>query len=105
MTFRNPLDMPVEFTLAAVLGHDMPGQPMAHAAGGEGWSGIRIHDDEIAPDDPDHAGADRDDAAETSRQTCHYRGLWYDALEVYWKNSLARPPAGPVSKRATIAAA
>ncbi len=90
-TFRNPLDVPVEFTLAGVLGHEMPGQPMARPVRGKGWTGIRLFDDEVDEEEPDRAELlIATDAADSSRQTYFYRGLWYDALEVYW-NDFTRP--------------
>ena len=87
ITFRNPLNVPVDYTLAGVLGHEMPGHPMARRIKGKGWAGIRLVDDDIAADDPDRAELlIATDAEETSHQTYFYRGLWYDALEVYWND-------------------
>jgi len=87
VTFRNPLDIAVDYTLAGVLGHETPGHPMAKGVKGKGWSGIRLVDAEIPTDDPDRAELIiATDADETSRQTYFYRGLWYDALEVYWND-------------------
>src|SRR5690606_19496004 len=55
ITFHNPLDVPVDYTLAGILGHEMPAHPMARRIEGKGWSGIRLVDDDIAADDPDRA--------------------------------------------------
>jgi uncharacterized protein (DUF608 family) len=97
VSFTNPTDAPVTYTLAAVLSHGVPGHPMAHAVSSDSWQGIRIADDDLSHDEPDYAELlVATDAAETSRQTYFYRGLWYDALEVYW-NDMARP--GPFTDR------
>jgi non-lysosomal glucosylceramidase len=91
VTFTNPLSMPVDYTLAGILGHEMPAHPMAKKVKGKGWSGLRILDSEVPADDPDCAELlIATDAADTSHQTYFYRGLWYDALEVYW-NDITRP--------------
>ncbi|RUT32586.1 hypothetical protein EMQ25_05375 [Arsenicitalea aurantiaca] len=95
--FTNPLHMPVTYSLVAVLGHDMPGQPMAQLVEAPGFRGIMVHDGDTPGDDPEFAQLlVATDADQTSRQSYLYRGLWYDALEVYW-NDLNRP--GPFSER------
>ena len=70
------------------------GRPAVAPTGGPG---SRIVTDEETPDAPDYAELVlATDAADTSRQTHLYRGHWFDALEVYWKD-LSAP--GPFAER------
>ena len=84
-TIRNTSDKSIDYTIAGVLGHG-PIQPTEAAAlDTDGISGIGITTNKEAKDSPRFAQlALATNAAVTSRQTYLYRGLWFDALQVYW---------------------
>ena len=92
ITFTNPTDSEITYTAVGVVGHGLrpptkatPGQPQGCTGHQDrdrraGSSGRRDYAEVVlATDSP-----------VTSRQTHLYRGHWFDALEVYWKD-LNRP--------------
>jgi uncharacterized protein (DUF608 family) len=93
ITFANPTDAPLDYTAVGVVGHGLRAPTRASSGRTDGRTWVRIVTDEEAPDAPDYAELIlATDAQETSRQTHLYRGHWFDALEVYWKD-LAKPGA------------
>jgi non-lysosomal glucosylceramidase len=97
ITFANPTDAPIDYTAVGVIGHGIRAPTRAVSGRTDGHTWVRIATDEEAPDAPEYAELIlATDAVETSRQTHLYRGHWFDALEVYWKD-LATP--GPFAER------
>lgn len=97
LTFHNPSPDPIDYTAVGVLGHGLRPPTRATSArdGGRTWA--RIVSDDEGPGAADYAELIlATDAAETSRQTHLYRGHWFDALEVYWKDLGA---GGPFAQR------
>ena len=99
-TFRNTTDAPIDYSVVGVLGHGLEQPTAAQPLAGEA-SGVAIVTEDRDRDTPDYAELVlATDAPVTSRQTYLYRGLWFDALEVYWRD-LQRP--GPMRERSYAA--
>ena len=97
---RNTSDAPIDYTLAGVLGHGATQPTAATPFTESGVSGVAIATAGRREDDPRHAQLVlATDAAETSRQTYLFRGLWFDALQVYW-NDFTKP--GRFKERASV---
>ena len=80
-----------------VLGHGLHPPTKSGRIDRPGMSGVRIVTDEPDLRSPDYAELVlATDSPITSRQVHLYRGHWFDALEVYWKD-LQR--SGPFAKR------
>ena len=96
ITFANPTDAPIDYTAVGVVGHGLRPPTRATSGRTDGRTWVRIATDEETPDAPDYAELIlATDAQDTSRQTHLYRGHWFDALEVYWKDLReARPVHG-----------
>lgn len=76
----NPTQYPIDYSIVGVLGHGVLGRTMAARSD----SAVRIAS-LAADDDPGYAElVIATDAPDNSAQTQLYRGLWFDALEVYW---------------------
>jgi len=97
ITFTNPTDAPIDYTAVGVVGHGLQPPTKSNRVNRKGFSGVKI-----ATDEPDQGAAHyaeivlATDHPATSRQTHLFRGHWFDALEVYWKD-LAKP--GPFTDR------
>ena len=99
-TINNSSDAPIDYTIAGVLGHGATQPTTAKPFNTDGTSGVAIVTSRQSEDKPQHAQlVIATDAAETSRQTYLFRGLWFDALQVYW-NDLTRP--GRLAERASV---
>jgi non-lysosomal glucosylceramidase len=84
----NPTDAPVTYSVVGVLGHGVLRDRSRTARDG---GLVRIATANADMDDPAYAElVIATDAKDCSAQTHLYRGLWFDALEVYWKD-LHRP--------------
>jgi uncharacterized protein (DUF608 family) len=93
-TIVNPTPAPITYSIIGVLGHGL----LAEQTAAERRDGaVRIVTASVDADQPTYAElAMATDAAECSGQTHLYRGLWFDALEVYW-HDLHQP--GPFRER------
>jgi uncharacterized protein (DUF608 family) len=95
--FTNPTDAPIDYTAVGVVGHGLQPPTQAARVNRKGVTGIKVTTDE-----PDRGAAHyaelvlATDHPATSRQTHLFRGHWFDALEVYWKD-LQQP--GPFIER------
>ena len=99
-TIRNTSDAPIDYTIAGVLGHGAVQPTAATPFGESGVKGIAITTPQRETNDPQHTQlVIATDAAETSRQTYLFRGLWFDALQVYW-NDFTKP--GRFAERASV---
>jgi non-lysosomal glucosylceramidase len=86
-TLANTTDEPIDYTIAGVLGHGPFRPTEAGPLDERGVAGIRIVGNAAEKNAEDHAElALATDAAETSRQSYLYHGLWFDSLQVYWKD-------------------
>ncbi len=97
---RNTSAKSIDYTIAGVLGHG-PTQPtQAAALDRDGVSGVGITTHKEGAESPRFSQLVlATDAAETSRQTYLYRGLWFDALQVYW-DEFGKP--GRFADRASV---
>jgi uncharacterized protein (DUF608 family) len=87
ITFFNPTDAAIDYTAVGVLGHGLHPPTKAARVDAGAMSGLRVFTDEPDLDAPDYAEMVlATDATEVSRQAHLYRGHWFDALEVYWKD-------------------
>jgi uncharacterized protein (DUF608 family) len=99
---HNVTDAPIDYTVVGVLGHGPTQHALATPLKKGGPAGIQITTDEHETDAPEYAQLVlATDAKDASRQTYLYRGMWFDALEVYWKD-LNQP--GPFKDRTYPAA-
>lgn len=97
VTFTNPTERPIDYTAVGVLGHGLHPPTRSGLVDRPGMAGVRIVTDEPDLASPDYAELVlATDSPVTSRQVHLYRGHWFDALEVYWKD-LQKP--GPFAKR------
>jgi uncharacterized protein (DUF608 family) len=97
ISFTNPTDEDIDYTAVGVVGHGLHPPTKANRVDRSGMVGVRVVTDEPDLTSPDYAELVlATDAQRTSRQTHLYRGHWFDALEVYWKD-LNRP--GPFAER------
>lgn len=97
ITFANPTDAAIDYTAVGVVGHGLRPPTRATSGRTDGQTWARIATDEEASDAPDYAELIlATDAVETSRQTHLYRGHWFDALEVFWKD---HNTPGPFAER------
>ena len=88
--FTNPTDAPITYTAVGVIAHPDAGKTGVQPVRGKGWQGLLVETSDAAPNDPQYAQLMiATNAGRTSRQVHLHRGLWYDALGVYWRD-LAR---------------
>ncbi len=94
--FTNPTDAEITYSAVGVVGHGLHPPTKAGRVNRKGVAGVKVSTDEPDTSSPDYAEITlATDSPVTSRQTHLYRGHWFDALEVYWKD-LHRP--GPVRR-------
>ena len=97
ISFTNPTDAEIDYTAVGVVGHGLHPPTKANRVDRPGVSGVKVMTDEPDLASPDYAELVlATDGTRTSRQTHLYRGHWFDALEVYWKD-MQRP--GPFAER------
>ncbi|MEP7240534.1 MAG: GH116 family glycosyl hydrolase, partial [Devosia sp.] len=97
IAFTNPTDAPITYSAVGVVGHGLHPPTKARRVNRKGTTGVKVMTDEPDTSSPDYAEIVlATDSADTSRQVHLYRGHWFDALEVYWKD-LNRP--GPFAPR------
>lgn len=97
ITFTNPTDAPITYTAVGVVGHGLQPPTKATRVNRKGVTGVKVITDEPDGGAPHYAEIVlATDSPATSRQTHLYRGHWFDALEVYWKE-LNQP--GPFADR------
>ena len=97
ISFTNPGPDALDYTAVGVLGHGLRPPTSAGLVTGDGITGVRILTDEADPDSADRAELMlATDLPVTSHQVHLYRGHWFDALEVYWKD-ICQP--GPFQAR------
>lgn len=95
--FTNPTTKEITYTASGIVGHGLHPPTRAAKVSRKGLSGVKVWTDEWEKDAPEYAELVlATDARSTSRQTHLYRGHWFDALEVYWKD-LQKP--GPFDDR------
>ena len=96
--FTNPTDAPITYTAVGVVGHGLHPPTKASRVKRKGATGVKVDDRRAryrrARTMP--RSCLRPTVPSISRQTHLYRGHWFDALEVYWKD-LHRP--GPFTDR------
>ncbi len=97
ITFANPTESAIDYTAVGVIGHGLrpPTSATSGITEGRTWTRIVTDDEEVGSADYAELIL-ATDATTTSRQTHLYRGHWFDALEVYWKD-LSVP--GPFAQR------
>ena len=97
IAFTNPTDAPITYTAVGVVGHGLQPPTKAARVNRRGVTGVKVLTDEPDTGAPHYAEIVlATDSPVTSRQTHLYRGHWFDALEVYWKE-LNQP--GPFADR------
>jgi uncharacterized protein (DUF608 family) len=97
IAFANPTSETIDYTAVGVVGHGLRPPTMAGWIDRDGMTGVKVMTDEPDTGAPDYAELVlATDAPVASRQTHLYRGHWFDALEVYWKD-LHQP--GPFADR------
>jgi non-lysosomal glucosylceramidase len=95
--FTNSTDAEITYSAVGVVGHGLHPPTKAGRVNRKGAVGVKVSTDEPDTTSPDYAEITlATDSPVTSRQTHLYRGHWFDALEVYWKD-LHRP--GPFTER------
>ena len=93
IAFTNPTDAEITYSAVGVVGHGLHPPTKAGRVNRNGATGVKVSTDEPDTSSPDYAEIVlATDSPATSRQTHLYRGHWFDALEVYWKD-LHRPGA------------
>lgn len=86
IAFTNPTDAPITYTAVGVVGHGLQPPTKATRVNRKGVTGVKVITDEPDTSAPHYAEIVlATDSPVTSRQTHLYRGHWFDALEVYWK--------------------
>ncbi|WP_423065170.1 GH116 family glycosyl-hydrolase [Devosia sp. CN2-171] len=91
IAFTNPTDAEITYSAVGVVGHGLHPPTKAGRVNRKGTTGVKVSTDEPDTTSPDYAEIVlATDSPVTSRQTHLYRGHWFDALEVYWKD-LHRP--------------
>ncbi|MEO6012558.1 MAG: GH116 family glycosyl-hydrolase [Devosia sp.] len=86
IAFSNPTDAPITYTAVGVVGHGLQPPTKANRINRKGVAGVKVMTDEPDSGAPHYAEIVlATDSPVTSRQTHLYRGHWFDALEVYWK--------------------
>ncbi|WP_374627605.1 GH116 family glycosyl-hydrolase, partial [Devosia sp.] len=97
IAFTNPTEAPITYTAVGVVGHGLQPPTKATRVNRKGVTGVKVITDEPDTGAPHYAEIVlATDSPVTSRQTHLYRGHWFDALEVYWKE-LNQP--GPFADR------
>jgi uncharacterized protein (DUF608 family) len=97
IAFSNSTDAPITYTAVGVVGHGLQPPTKATRVNRKGLTGVKVITDEPDSGAPHYAEIVlATDSPVTSRQTHLYRGHWFDALEVYWKE-LNQP--GPFADR------
>ncbi|HWA20493.1 MAG TPA: GH116 family glycosyl-hydrolase [Devosia sp.] len=97
IAFTNPTKADITYSAVGVVGHGLRPPTKASRVTRKGAAGVKVATDEPDTGSPDYSEIVlATDSPVTSRQTHLYRGHWFDALEVYWKD-LRRP--GPFTDR------
>lgn len=95
IAFTNPTDAPITYTAVGVVGHGLQPPTKATRVNRKGVTGVKVVTDEPDGGAPHYAEIVlATDSPVTSRQTHLYRGHWFDALEVYWKELNQPGPFG-----------
>ena len=82
----NTTDAPIDYSVIGVLGHGVEQPTIADTAEGKSQR-CGDRDRGSRADAPDYAELVlATDAPTASRQSYLYRGLWFDALEIYWRD-------------------
>ncbi|MEO6394569.1 MAG: GH116 family glycosyl-hydrolase [Devosia sp.] len=91
IAFTNPTKTNITYSAVGVVGHGLRPPTKASRVTRKGAAGIKVATDEQDLGSPEYSEIVlATDSPVTSRQTHLYRGHWFDALEVYWKD-LNRP--------------
>lgn len=94
--FHNPGPDDLDYTAVGVVGHGLRAPTAGSLVTGDGLTGVGVVTAEAEPSEPEHAQLVlATDAADTSHQVHLYRGHWFDALEVYWKDLGTPGPFAP----------
>jgi uncharacterized protein (DUF608 family) len=85
--FHNPGPDAIDYTAVGVIGHGLRPPTAGSLVTRDGLTGVRVVTVDATPSEPEYAELVlATDAADTSHQVHLYRGHWFDALEVYWKD-------------------
>ena len=101
-TVTNTTTESIDYTLAGVLANPLPSNNR-HTISAEAWGhALHLTSDGVAPGTPAYGDltlatdAGLDGATTLSWQECWFRGVWFDSLEVYWKDFTT---PGPLQNR------
>lgn len=87
ISVTNTSDAPIDYTIAGTLRNPLPANNVHQVAKRNGVTSVQLSSDAVAKDDPQYGDVTlATDAADTSVQEFWFRGEWFDALEVYWRD-------------------
>ncbi len=87
ISVTNTSDQPVDYTIAGILRNPLPANNLNRVVKGDGLTSVHLTCDSLANTDPQYGDLTlATDASETSVQQYWFRGEWFDALEVYWRD-------------------
>lgn len=87
ISVQNTSDAPIDYTIASTLGNPLPANNLNNLVKKESFTSLHFMSDSLESGDVRYGDLTlATDAAETSVQQYWFRGQWFDALEVYWKD-------------------
>ena len=88
--FHNPTDRPIDYTAAFSVRNLFAEQSVNRFTQKDGVSSIRLAQTALSPDDPRYGELTlATDGADVSWQENWFRGSWFDAASVYWRQFAA----------------
>ncbi|MBI1278838.1 MAG: hypothetical protein GC179_11980 [Anaerolineaceae bacterium] len=87
ISVNNTSDQPIDYTIAGTLRNPLPANNLNKLVKENGLTSVHLTCDSLANTDPRYGDLTlATDASQTSVQQYWFRGEWFDALEVYWRD-------------------
>lgn len=87
IALKNTGDKPYDFSVAGILANPLPANNTATLSSSAEGTFLHFGSDGLAADNPANGDLTlATDARDTSHQRFWYRGEWFDAIEVYWRD-------------------
>jgi len=87
ISVTNTSDQPIDYTIAGTLRNPLPANNLNRIVKENGLTSVHLTCDSLANTDPRYGDLTlATDTAQASVQQYWFRGEWFDALEVYWRD-------------------
>ncbi len=87
ISIQNTSEQAIDYTIAGTLRNPLPANNLHQIVKHDGLTSVHLRGDSLHQNDPQYGDLTlATDAADTSVQQYWFRGEWFDALEVYWRD-------------------